>query len=183
MSIFRIFLLSLLLSNISTFQISHLKDNYVNFFKKPINYQYYSDDIQFHSNLFPSIKGKEPYQFTFNSLQFLSKILFLHYQIDIHSSKETNNNIELFWKFKGLTKMIYPISIEGLSTYQKDPSGHLSQHNITFHIKSFPNMIYYNSSTPSSLDSPCLFHPHHCFLSPSKTYPHPWLHKPIKILK
>lgn len=193
---FRWFLLFLFFSVISSFIDSEysktffLKENYKHFFKKPINYQYFSNDIELNSNLFPSIKGKEQYQFLFNSLQFVSKKIFLHYQIDILSTKETLDTIELLWKLKGQTKIFYPISVEGFSSYEKNSTGYLTSHNITLFIKPNPIFQCYNISEPVISQSYCFLQKEDCPFSKlfkdccrNNHYPHPWLKKPIKVLK
>lgn len=173
-----------------------LKENYKYFFKKPINYQYFSNNIELNSNLFPSIKGKEQYQFFFNSLQFFSKKIFSNYQIDILSTKETIDTVELLWKLKGRIKTFYPISIEGFSSYEKNSNGYLTSHNITLFIKPNPIFQYYNNSIPEIFQSYCLLHKEclykdECFFRrllqeeccKNNHYPHPWLKKPIKVFK
>ena len=196
MKLFRYFFFLLFFTEIISFQSNYLKENYKNFFKKPIDYQYFSNDIQLHSNLFPSIQGKEQYKFLFNSLQFISKKVFLNYQIDILSTKESIDKVELLWKLKGKTKIFYPISVEGFSTYHKNSTGYLTSHNITLFTKSNPIFQYYNNSIPEMFQSFCVYqedclYKDDCFLikqikqccKDEYHYPHPWLKKPIKVLK
>ena len=121
-----------------------LKEDYKNFFKKPVNYQYISNDIELHSNLFPTVKGKEQYKFILNSLQFFSKKVFLYHHIDVFFTKETSSDVELSWKLKGQTKILYPVSIEGYSNYEKNSTGYLTKHNITLFIKPSPIPLCYN---------------------------------------
>ena len=195
MKLFRFFFFFLFFTEIISFHTNYLKENYKNFFKKPINYQYFSNDIDLNSNLFPSIKGKEQYQFFFNSLQFFSKKILSNYQIDIFSTKETFDTVELLWKLKGRTKTFYPISIEGFSSYEKNSTGYLTSHNITLFIKPNPIFQYYNNSIPEIFQSYCFLHKDclykdDCFLikqlkgcCKDNYYPHPWLKKPIKVFK
>jgi len=183
---FRLILLFLFFSVISSFidteysKTFFLKENYKHFFKRPINYQYFSNDIELNSTLFPSIKGKEQYQFIFNSLQFLSKKIFLHYQIDILSTKETIDEVEILWKVNGFTKTFFPISLKGVSFYEKDERGFLKSHNITLNLK--PNTVsFYNQTINISefMLSCCKqFCPNN---DDDDNYPHPLLKRPIRV--
>lgn len=174
-----------------SFQLNYLKETYKNFLKEPVNYKYYTEDIKFHSNLFPTIQGKEKYEFLLNTLQFISKHFFLSYKIEIASSKETPQKIELLWKLKGQTKILYPISIDGFSTYKKNSLGYFNEHNITFFI----SPVYLPSRNTSLFFHPpfctfqddCLYKNDCILMKLTKNcckmnhYPHPWLNKPIKV--
>lgn len=160
---------------------SILKYNYKNFFKKPIEYSLYSKNIIFQTNFSPPIEGKEQYKFIFNSLQFISKIIFQTENIDILYTKETIDEVEILWKLNGFTKTFFPISVKGVSVYEKDERGFLKSHNITLNLK--PNMV--SSFSNITEIQPQYFLEYIKQFCPNNddddNYPHPLLNRPIPV--
>lgn len=150
---FRFFIFILYISTIYSFNInteysktSILKYNYKNFFKKPIEYNPYSDDIVFQTDLSPPIQGKEQYKFIFNSLQYFSKLILSKENIDILSTKETSEEVEILWKLNAFTKTFFPVYIEGISLYEKNEKDFLKSHQISFNVISNPIYSFYNGT-------------------------------------
>lgn len=161
-------------------KLSILKNSYKDFFKKPIQYEHYSNNIIFESNLSPLIKGKEKYKFFLNSLQSISKIIFYKQNIDILYTKETKDEIEILWKLEGNLKLFIPFSMKGDSYYEKDEEGFLKSHYISFHIE--PDFYFYNFTDIINFNydslCPCSFQTKK---NNTENYPHPLLKRPIRV--
>lgn len=194
---FRFLFLFLLLPFATPFYSNILKHNYENFFKEKIDYDPISENIKFSSPIHPVINGKEPYKVFFNSLQFISKRTLHVTYVEVLHTKETIDNVEIVWQFKGLSKAIIPIMIKGASFYTKDENGMLDSHNITMNIN--PDLSFYKKEKVNDIiihymnPSVSFFsHNHNCTIQKcleklfkdnddNNNYPHPWLKRPIRV--
>ena len=184
--VFLFYTLSIYSFNINTeySKTSILKYNYQNFFKKPIEYNPYSDDIIFETDFSPPIKGKEQYKFIFNSLQNFSKLVFTKEKISILSTRETSEEVEIIWKINGFTKGLLPIYIEGVSIYEKNTKDLLKSHKISFNVVSHPIFSFYNGTINKSeylLDYIKKYCPCNDDNDDDNNYPHPLLNRPIRV--
>ena len=180
--LFLFYTLSINSFNINTeySKTSILKYNYQNFFKQPIEYNPYSDDIVLQTDFSPPIKGKEQYKFIFNSLQNFSKLVFTKEKISILSTRETSEEVEIIWKINGFTKGLFPIHIEGVSIYEKNTKDLLKSHKISLNVVSHPIFSFYNGTINKSeylLD----YIKKYCPCDDDNNYPHPLLNRPVRV--
>jgi len=184
--LFLFYTLSIYSFNINTeySKTSILKYNYQNFFKKPIEYNPYSDDIIFETNFSPPIQGKEQYKFIFNSLQYVSKLVFSREKISILSTRETSEEVEILWKINGFTRTLFPIYIEGISIYEKNTKDLLKSHKISLNVVSNPIFSFYNGTIDKSeylLNYIKKYCPCNDNDDDDDNYSHPLLNRPIRV--